>query len=198
MADMLNVAQQTISDRLKAMGKIQKCEKWVPHELNERQMENRKTLVKFCFKDERKSVLHQLSLAMKNGFILRILNGKSWVNPGQPSASTAKPDRFGKKAMLCVWWDQKGVVYYELLKPGETVNTSRYKQQMIDLNALIENDQEQTRQSNFVTRQCACTQSKIGSGYNQSKLGVATPPAVFTGLGSFRLPFIFIDGTRIG
>jgi len=25
--------------------------------------------------------------------------------------------------MLCVWWNQKGVIYYELLKPGETVNT---------------------------------------------------------------------------
>ena len=34
MAVMLNVAQQTISGRLKALGKIQKCEKWVPHELN--------------------------------------------------------------------------------------------------------------------------------------------------------------------
>jgi len=42
MAEMLNGAQQTISDHLKAMGKIQKCGKWVPHELNERQMENRK------------------------------------------------------------------------------------------------------------------------------------------------------------
>ena len=30
--------------------------------------------------------------------------------------------------------DQKGVIYYELLKPGETVNTNRYQQQMIDLN----------------------------------------------------------------
>ena len=38
MAAMLNVAQQTISDHLKTMGKIQKCGKWVPHELNERQM----------------------------------------------------------------------------------------------------------------------------------------------------------------
>ena len=51
MADMLNVAQQTISERLKAMGRIQKFGKWMPHELNERQMENRKTLVKFCLKD---------------------------------------------------------------------------------------------------------------------------------------------------
>ena len=29
-------------------------------------------------------------------------------------------------------WDQKGFIYYELLKPGETVNTNRYQQQMID------------------------------------------------------------------
>ena len=39
--------------------------------------------------------------------------------------------------MLCVWWDQKGVVYYELLKPAETVNTKRYKQQLIDLNRSL-------------------------------------------------------------
>jgi len=40
--------------------------------------------------------------------------------------------------MLCIWWNQEGVVYHELLKPGETVNTDRYRQQIINLNhALI-------------------------------------------------------------
>jgi len=39
--------------------------------------------------------------------------------------------------MLCVWWNQKGVVYYELLKPGEMVNTKRYQQQLIDLNRSL-------------------------------------------------------------
>ena len=33
--------------------------------------------------------------------------------------------------------DQKGVIYYELLKPGRTVNTERYRQQMIDLNQAL-------------------------------------------------------------
>ena len=33
--------------------------------------------------------------------------------------------------------DQKGVIYYELLKPGGTVNTERYRQQMIDLNQAL-------------------------------------------------------------
>ena len=36
-----------------------------------------------------------------------------------------------------VWWDQKGVIYYKLLKPGETVNTERYRQQMMDLNQAL-------------------------------------------------------------
>ena len=31
-------------------------------------------------------------------------------------------------------WDQKGVIYYELLKPGETIKTNRCQQQLIDLN----------------------------------------------------------------
>ena len=33
--------------------------------------------------------------------------------------------------------DQKDVIYYELLKPGETVNTERYRQQMINLNQAL-------------------------------------------------------------
>jgi len=39
--------------------------------------------------------------------------------------------------MLCVWWDQKGMVYYKLLKSGEMVNTKRYQQQLIDLNRSL-------------------------------------------------------------
>ncbi|GFV40681.1 mariner Mos1 transposase [Trichonephila clavipes] len=31
------------------------------------------------------------------------------------------PNRFGKKTMLCVWWDQSGIVYYEFLKAAKPV-----------------------------------------------------------------------------
>jgi len=36
--------------------------------------------------------------------------------------------------MLCVWWDQEGVIYYELLKSGETVNAH---QQLIKLHRAL-------------------------------------------------------------
>ena len=42
MAERLKVDQATISRRLGAMGKIQKYGKWIPHELTERHMENRR------------------------------------------------------------------------------------------------------------------------------------------------------------
>ena len=31
--------------------------------------------------------------------------------------------------MLCIWWDQLGVVYYELLQSNETIAVERYQQQ---------------------------------------------------------------------
>ncbi|GBP12116.1 Mariner Mos1 transposase [Eumeta japonica] len=42
---------------------------------------------------------------------------KSWGYPGHASTSTAKPNIHSFKVMLNIWWDQLGVVYYELLKP---------------------------------------------------------------------------------
>jgi len=67
---------------------------------------------------------------MKSGFFFRMSRPRRTIHIDR------KIDRFGRKTMLCIW-NQKGVVYYELLKPGETVNTKRYQQQLIDLNRLL-------------------------------------------------------------
>ena len=61
----------------------------------------------------------------------------SYVKPGQPAKLAAKPNIDGAKVMLCIWWDQKGVLYYELLKPGETINGKRYRSQLIRLKRAI-------------------------------------------------------------
>jgi len=121
------------------MGKIQKVGKWMPHELNERQQENRKTTCEMLLaKYKRKSFLHRIVTGDEKWIYFENPKcKKSWVDPGAPSTSTARPNRFGRKTMLCVWWNQKGVVYYESLKPSETVNTKRYQQQLIDLNRSL-------------------------------------------------------------
>ena len=62
---------------------------------------------------------------------------KSYVKPGQPAKSTAKPNIHGEKVMLCIKWDQKGVLYYVLLKLGETINGERHRRQLIRLKRAI-------------------------------------------------------------
>src|SRR5690625_2253179 len=139
LADQLNVARESISRRLKAMGKIQKMGKWVPHQLTERHEENRKATCEMLLaRYKRKSFLHRIVTGDEKWIYFENPKRRaSWVSPGQPSTSTARPNRYGRKTMLCVWWDQKGIIYYELLKPGETVNTDRYQQQMVDLNRAL-------------------------------------------------------------
>lgn len=139
LAESLGVDQATISRRLKALGFIQKVGNWVPYELKPRDVERR-----LCM-----SEMH-LERHKKKSFLHRIVTGdekwihydnpkrkKSYGPPGHKPKSTAKPNIHCAKVMLCIWWDQKGVIYYELLKPGETITGERYRQQLIKLNAAI-------------------------------------------------------------
>lgn len=153
LADQLNVTREAVSMRLRAMGKVQKMGKWVPHELNDRQQENRKTTCNMLLsRYKRKSFLHRIVTGDEKWiYFENPKRKKSWVAPGEPSTSTARPNRYGRKTMLCVWWDQKGIIYYELLRPGETVNTERYRLQMTNLNrALSEKRPEYERRQHKV------------------------------------------------
>ncbi|XP_076380686.1 dynein axonemal heavy chain 1-like [Megalopta genalis] len=43
-----------------------------------------------------------------------------------------------KKVMLCIWWDWKGVLYYELLPNNETIDSAKYCSQLDKLKTSIE------------------------------------------------------------
>ena len=69
-----------------------------------------------------------------------------WVDPGASSTSIARRNRFNRQRMFCVWWNQRSVVDYEQLKPGKSVTTKRYQQQLTDLNrSLLEKAQNTER-----------------------------------------------------
>ena len=46
------------------------------------------------------------------------------------------------KVMLCIWWDQLGV-YYELLKPTETITGDRYRTQLMRLSRALKDKRPQ-------------------------------------------------------
>ena len=121
LTESLGVTQAAISKCLKAAGYIQKQGNWVSHELKPRDVERR-----FCMSEM------LLERHKKKSFLHRIVTGdvkwihydnpkrrKSYVKSGQPAKSTAKPNIHSAKVILCIWWDQKGVLYYEMLRAGE-------------------------------------------------------------------------------
>ena len=149
---------------------------------------------------ERKSFLHRIATGDKKWIYFenpkRI---KSSLSPGEVGPSTPRPNRFGRKTMLCVWWDQCGVVYFELLKPGETVNTDRCRQQIINLNhALIEKRPEWARRHVKVILQHDNAPSHTASSEEHIKsieLGNIIAPAVLSRPRPVQISPFRIDGT---
>lgn len=131
----LNVDQKTISRHLHSMGKIRKLGRWVPHQLNENQRNARITLSKKHLADYKKnSFLHRIVTGDEKWVYYKNPKRKAaYVDPGEPGPSQPKRDIHCQKVMLCIWWDQKGVVYYELLEPNQTVTADRYQRQLGNL-----------------------------------------------------------------
>ncbi|GFS89220.1 mariner Mos1 transposase [Trichonephila clavipes] len=113
------------------MDKIIKVGRSVPHELTDSQQENQKLVSEMLLaRYKRKSYLHRIVTGDEKWiYFENPKRNRSYVDPGKPSKSTARPNHFGRKTMLCIFWDQERPIYYKPLKPCETVNTDPYKQE---------------------------------------------------------------------
>jgi len=104
LAEQLGVSQAAISMRLYVMGKVQKIVKWMSNELNDRQMERRQNTCQILLaRQKRKSFLHRIVTGDEKWiYFQNAKRKKSWIDPAQPSTSSSRPNRFGRKTMLCV------------------------------------------------------------------------------------------------
>lgn len=154
LAESLGVDRSTISRRLKALGFIQKQGNWVPHELTPRNVENRLLTSEFLLQRyKKKSFLHRIVTGDEKWiYYENPKRKKAYVKPGQPGPSQPKQEIHCKKVMLSIWWDQKGVVYYELLRSGQTIDGPFYRTQLMRLKrALKEKRPEwETRHDNVI------------------------------------------------
>lgn len=139
LSTSLEVDLSTVGKRLKTLGIIQKEGHWVPYELKPRDIERRLLTCELLLqREERKGFLHRIVTGDEKWIHYdNPKRRKSWVKPGQPSTSVAKLNIHGSKLLLCIWWDQRGVIYYELLKPKETITGDRYRLQLMRLSRAM-------------------------------------------------------------
>ena len=125
----LDIPQTSVVRHLKAIGKVNRRCQEVPHDLTENQTQNR---VDICRK--------LLQNPHDDRFIGRIVTcNEKWVYFNNPDKQNqwlevaqpvAKRDRFSRKALLCVWWNFEGIIHFELVPNGRTINADLYCAQL--------------------------------------------------------------------
>ncbi|GFW58487.1 histone-lysine N-methyltransferase SETMAR [Trichonephila clavipes] len=105
---------------------------WVPQNLSE---ENRANLSTTCNlllqRYNTEPFFDRLITADEKWFLYDDSKCKrQWLSLKDPPRRTAKPGLHPKMALLCAWWGIRGIVHFEVLKPGETVNADLYCKQL--------------------------------------------------------------------
>ena len=134
------MSHTTVLNRLQTLGKVQKVGKWVQHKLSEINIAQRlSTCIFLSSRQKKKSFLWKIVTGDEKWlYYENPVNKKQWLSPCKAPFAIPKPGVHRKKIMLCVWWDQKGIIYYELLEPKQTVTANLYSQQLMRLSLALE------------------------------------------------------------
>jgi [histone H3]-lysine36 N-dimethyltransferase SETMAR len=132
LAEQFECCKSTIENALHALGKSWRYGLWIPHELTPH------------LKQLRADICDSLLLASSSEDWLRhVVTGdekwvvyvnhsrkRQWLGPGETGVPTPKTDRFEKKVMIACWWNFNGILHWDILPPGTTMNSAVYCEQL--------------------------------------------------------------------
>lgn len=129
----------TVWNRLHGAGFVNKKNQWLPHELNESQLQKRVDICDVLLRKYSEDPFLRRMITGDEKWILykNVAQKKCWVERGRQPETIAKPEIHQKKVMLCCWWDRKGLVHYELLREGCTVSADVYCEQLENLRDAV-------------------------------------------------------------
>ncbi|CAK9803068.1 Histone-lysine N-methyltransferase SETMAR [Anthophora quadrimaculata] len=140
IAEKLNVSHTCIEKKLKMLGYVKKLDLWIPHQLKEIHLTQRISICDSLLKrNETDPFLKSLITGDEKWIVYNNVNQKrSWVMKDEPVQATSKAEIHQKKIMLSVWWDYKGILYFELIPQNQTINSNVYVQQLAKLSDAIQ------------------------------------------------------------
>lgn len=167
----LGCSKSSVSLHLKALGKVNRRCREVPHALTKEQ-ENKR--VEICRKllqnllDER-YIKRIITCDEKWIFFNNPDKSNQWLNRGETAQCVPKRDRFEKKVMLCVFWNYERIIHFELIPDGRTITSELYCEQLERMYqalvmfypALVNRKRALLQQDNARPHTSAITQEKI-------------------------------------
>lgn len=139
LATILDCHQETIRIHLHEIGKSYRAGRWEPYALSDKQKSLRVTICNANLLRHDRDPFWKRIVASDEKWVQYTNpdHGKQWLSAGQHPIATSKPGLFPKKVLLSVWWDCLGVIYWELLKYGETIDSEHYCKQLDSLHCAI-------------------------------------------------------------
>jgi len=127
IARELGIDHKTVLNHLYKAGYKKNLDVWVPHELSVRNMMDRINICDTLLKrNEIESFLKRMITGDEKWITYdNPTRKRSWVKKGEKAQAITKPGLTRKKVM-CVWWDWKGIVHYELLSSNQILNSELY------------------------------------------------------------------------
>ena len=134
-------------------------------------------------RNEERPFLKQVVMGDEKWIIYSNVDRKrSWGKRNDQPLDTPKAGLHPKKVLLCVWWDWKGILYYELLPNNQTINSKKYCSQLDKLKTAVEqkcpevaNRKGVVFQHDNARRYVSLTTNVVGAW-----LGCSTPSTIFT------------------
>lgn len=135
LAARFDVTIPTILNHLKQIGKVKKLDRWVPHELNERQKRNRfEACLSLLSRHKGEPFLHRI-ITCDEKWILFDNRKRSaqWLDKDEVPKHTPKPNIHQKKLMVSVWWSSAGVIHYSFMRTGQSITADVYCNQLDEM-----------------------------------------------------------------
>lgn len=132
LATTLGCSHTTIENHLHDAGYRKVLSRWIPHRLTDAHKQVRINICEsLLFQPHRKDFLEDLVTGDESWVVYNNDARQAvWLPCGAEPPTQPKPDRHQRKHLLSVWWDAKGVIYYELLPAGKTITASIYIDQL--------------------------------------------------------------------
>jgi [histone H3]-lysine36 N-dimethyltransferase SETMAR len=140
IGEQIGTSRITVGRHLKAMGVRWKYGRQDPHELTEENKADRLTICSALLSrhNRKKSFLSKIVTGDESWiFFVNMKRKRQHLRPGETGIPDVRPNPHRAKLMLCVFWDSKGVLYFELMDGEKTLNKEEYCRQLRELDQEI-------------------------------------------------------------
>ena len=122
----IKISKSSTENHLHQLDYVNHFDVWVPRKLSEKKFPDRISPCDSLRKHNKNvTFLKQIVMGDEKWILYNSVEWKrSWGKWNKPPPSTPKAGLHPKKVMLCIWWNWKVVLYYELLPENQLIPTS--------------------------------------------------------------------------